>query len=556
MSASAATSENSMAVEPELEARRCTFDASELRWVAQGDPVALKLNRVQGSWKLGLGSEELPLSDVRSVSQLGPGFFTVQSSKLGHFGLKSDNAEATKSFVELISKRKADYERFEQYEQSSVQSYFQYYAKLVNQQNMLQDSVRTSIYRRAIIENPDDFSGHVVMDIGAGSGILSFFSGQAGAATVYAVEASSMAEVVRLLADTNNFPGTTFEVVNKPLELIQDEVKGKVDVLVSEPIGTFLFNERMIESYICARDRFLKPGGKMFPNVGNLCIAPFSDAVLHWEQANKNSFWKNNNFYGLDLNAAVDRCAKEHFRQPVVDYINPECLVSKAHVTRFDFATVTVESLHHIEIPFEFDIFQPCLIHGMAGWFDCLFEGTNATITLSTAPWCPGTHWYQIRFLLETPLAVNAGQQVEGTLVMEANNVQSYYVRLHMQIKGTSISSENSHIDLKDPEYRFYTSQNAYIPPGTPGAQPQQQNQQVQQQFDAAQATNSATNGFSVGGGLGEAWSAQSAMGAPMSYGASDSQNGHGPKLGNSKSPRGGSPNRKKMRSPQTAARM
>jgi len=85
-----------------------------------------------------------------------------------------------------------------------------------------------------------------VMDIGAGSGILSFFSGQAGAATVYAVEASSMAEVVRLLADTNNFPGTTFEVVNKPLELIQDEVKGKVDVLVSEPIGTFLFNERMI----------------------------------------------------------------------------------------------------------------------------------------------------------------------------------------------------------------------------------------------------------------------------------------------------------------------
>jgi len=294
----------------------------------------------------------------------------------------------------------------------------------------------------------------------------------------------------------------------------------------------------------------------MFPNVGNLCIAPFSDAVLHWEQANKNSFWKNNNFYGLDLNAAVDRCAKEHFRQPVVDYINPECLVSKAHVTRFDFATVTVESLHHIEIPFEFDIFQPCLIHGMAGWFDCLFEGTNATITLSTAPWCPGTHWYQIRFLLETPLAVNAGQQVEGTLVMEANNVQSYYVRLHMQIKGTSISSENSHIDLKDPEYRFYTSQNAYIPPGTPGAQPQQQNQQVQQQFDAAQATNSATNGFSVGGGLGEAWSAQSAMGAPMSNGASDSQNGHGPKLGNSKSPRGGSPNRKKMRSPQTAARM
>merc|ERR1719444_350216 len=124
-----------------------------------------------------------------------------------------------------------------------------------------------------------------------------------------------MAEVVRLLADSNNFPGTTFEVVNKPLETIQDEVKGEVDVLVSEPIGTFLFNERMIESYICARDRFLKPGGKMFPNVGNLTLAPFSDTVLHGEQQAKNQFWNNNSFYGLDLTAAMARTTKEHFSQ-------------------------------------------------------------------------------------------------------------------------------------------------------------------------------------------------------------------------------------------------
>ena len=32
----------------------------------------------------------------------------------------------------------------------------------------------------------------------------------------------------------------------------------------------------------------------------------------------------------------------------------------------------------------------------------------------------PSNNRYQIRFLLETPLAVNAGQHVEGTLKMEA----------------------------------------------------------------------------------------------------------------------------------------
>jgi len=114
----------------------------------------------------------------------------------------------------------------------------------------------------------------------------------------------------------------------------------------------------------------------------------------------------------------------------------------------------------------------------MAGWFDALFEGANTTVLLSTAPWCPGTHWYQIRFLLETPLAVNAGQHLEGTLKMEANNLQSYYVRLFMQIQGTNICSEAPCIDLKDPEYRFYTSANAYCPPGFAGAWGHQNAQQ------------------------------------------------------------------------------
>lgn len=39
----------------------------------------------------------------------------------------------------------------------------------------------------------------------------------------------------------------------------------KVDILVSEPMGTLLVNERMLETYLYARDHFLKPGGRMFP---------------------------------------------------------------------------------------------------------------------------------------------------------------------------------------------------------------------------------------------------------------------------------------------------
>ena len=149
-----------------------------------------------------------------------------------------------------------------------------------------------------------------VMDVGAGSGISSFFAAQAGASKVYAVEASNASEVIRTLAaaPTNASFGQQVTVVPRLLETISDaEVpRSSVDVLVSEPIGTLLFNERMIETYLRARDRFLKPGGKMFPNAATLFVAPFSDQVLWDEERNRGSFWKQK-FYDIDMSPAKKR---------------------------------------------------------------------------------------------------------------------------------------------------------------------------------------------------------------------------------------------------------
>lgn len=59
-------------------------------------------------------------------------------------------------------------------------------------------------------------------------------------------------------------------MIHKPLEEVSEEdlEECSIDILVSEPIGTLLVNERMLETYIIARDRFLKPGGLMFPHSG------------------------------------------------------------------------------------------------------------------------------------------------------------------------------------------------------------------------------------------------------------------------------------------------
>lgn len=40
-------------------------------------------------------------------------------------------------------------------------------------------------------------------------------------------------------------------------------------------------------------------------------------------------------------------------------------------------------------------------LHGVASWFDTAFIGTDQTVHLSTSPYHPLTHWYQVREVCE-----------------------------------------------------------------------------------------------------------------------------------------------------------
>lgn len=69
----------------------------------------------------------------------------------------------------------------------------QYGANMFIHLEMLQDRNRTETYRRAVQANAHFLKGATVLDIGCGTGILSIFCAQAGAAHVIAIEASNLA---------------------------------------------------------------------------------------------------------------------------------------------------------------------------------------------------------------------------------------------------------------------------------------------------------------------------------------------------------------------------
>jgi histone-arginine methyltransferase CARM1 len=68
------------------------------------------------------------------------------------------------------------------------------------------------------------------------------------------------------------------EVIESTIE--EAELPEKVDTIISEPIGIFLLNERMLETFVIARNKFLKPGGRMFPTKADLFIVPFTDQAI------------------------------------------------------------------------------------------------------------------------------------------------------------------------------------------------------------------------------------------------------------------------------------
>ncbi|KAA1077035.1 Protein arginine N-methyltransferase 1 [Puccinia graminis f. sp. tritici] len=167
---------------------------------------------------------------------------------------------------------------------TSKDYYSDSYAHFGIHEEMLKDEVRTLSYRNSMIWNQHLFKDKVVLDVGCGTGILCMFAAKAGAKQVIGIDMSGIIDQAKKIVKANGFEDTIVLIKGK-LEDVELPVD-KVDIIISEWMGYFLLYESMLDTVLLARDRYLKPGGLMFPDSATLFMAGLEDQDYKEEKIN------------------------------------------------------------------------------------------------------------------------------------------------------------------------------------------------------------------------------------------------------------------------------
>lgn len=283
--------------------------------------------------------------------------------------------------------------------------------QVIHHRGMLADDVRMCRYADAIAEvvRPDD----VVLDIGTGSGILALLCWKKGARRVYAVEAGSIIEDAERLAKHNG-AGESIQFVRGLSSLI--DLPEKVDVIVSEILGTFGLQERVLEYVSDAKQRFLKPEGRLIPSRLELCLVPVQ-ADEAWNDIT--ATWRRD-LYGVDFSPIREHATSRTY---VMDCSKHTLLARPARIAEWDFYEVSkAADVFSFSATFTTENNGP--LNGLVGFFTASLSEDNE---LTNSPEAPLTSWYQMFFPLADPVGVRQGDTVICRLNLKPYGPDGYW---------------------------------------------------------------------------------------------------------------------------------
>ncbi|KAL7240022.1 hypothetical protein ACSBR2_005815 [Camellia fascicularis] len=294
-------------------------------------------------------------------------------------------------------------------DKTSADYYFDSYSHFALQE-MLKDAVRTKTYQNVIYKNNFLFKDKIVLDVGAGTGILSLFCAKAGAKHVYAVECSQMADMAQEIVKVNGF-SDVITVLKGKVEEIELPV-AQVDIIISEWMGYFLLFENMLNTVLYARDKWLVNNGVVLPDKASLYLTAIEDADY---KEDKIEFW--NNVYGFNMSCIK----KQSIMEPLVDTVDQKQIVTNCQLLKTMDISKMAPGDASFTAPFKLVAERDDYIHALVAYFDVSFTKCHKLTGFSTGPRSRTTHWKQTVLYLEDVLTICEGEALVGNMTVAQN---------------------------------------------------------------------------------------------------------------------------------------
>lgn len=268
-------------------------------------------------------------------------------------------------------------------------------------QKMLEDDLRLDRFEAAI--RAAVRPGDLVIDIGAGSGILSMFAVRAGAARVHAVEANP--DHFALLTRLIEVNGMTDRIIPINARSTDYRPEATFDVVVAELIGNLGMDEDIDGALWPILSEFVKPDARVVPREVRMMIAPVD------LNGRGSSLWSGD-FRGFDFSVLPPQ-PWDH----VPRYLEPDpayrLLAPAAACAVADFSVVAspprVPKVHE----FRFEIERAGRCDGLLAWFE---SEVGPGIALNGMPPYPGCSWNVVCYPLP-PGPIAAGPLAAGTVL-------------------------------------------------------------------------------------------------------------------------------------------
>jgi type II protein arginine methyltransferase len=278
---------------------------------------------------------------------------------------------------------------------------------------MLNDDARNHAFAQAIAHS--NVRDKVVLDIGAGSGLLSMLAAKQGARHVYACEmVAPVADKAIEIIAANGYSDqvTLIPKISYDLQVGRD-LPRRADVLVSETIDCGFVGEGFLGSLRHARAELLTPEAAIVPRRFTLEGALLNSTDVY----NLN---RTHEVEGLNLSGFNELSTQGYF--PVrLDTWQYRMASDVTRLLALDLADYNFTPISEL---LELTATEDGLVHGVVFWFDVeLVPG----VRLSNAP-RGSSHWMQAFACFDWPVAVKAGDEIVVQLDFSHGAVELSYL--------------------------------------------------------------------------------------------------------------------------------